>query len=273
MRSQATLTQAGLKSRTLSQGKQIIYRIKNKARMPLPLFRMLNRNEEMFECPICGYGGPFVRLFSFAGPRKHAECPKCGSLERHRLQFLVMRESLGFLSGKEVRMLHFAPEAFLMQIFSSRFGRYETADLFMDGVDHKVDIQELPFEDGSYDFVFASHVLEHIGDDRRAIREIRRVLRPGGLAVLPVPIVCDKTIEYSEANPMEAGHVRAPGLDYFDKYKDYFGRVEVYSSNSFPKQFQTFVYEDRTKWPTPECPQRSPMQGERHADFVPVCYA
>jgi predicted SAM-dependent methyltransferase len=170
-------------------------------------------------------------------------------------------------------MLHFAPEEFLRQIFSRRFVEYETADLFMAGVDHKVDIQQLPFDDGSYDLVFASHVLEHIQDDMQALKEIRRILRPGGCAVLPVPIVSEHTIEYSEPNPYEAGHVRAPGPDYFDKYKQFFRRVDVHSSDSFPAEHQLFVYEDRTQWPTPECPMRRPMQGEKHADFVPVCFA
>jgi Methyltransferase domain len=257
---------------TFLKGKQFAYRIRNKVRMPLPLFRMVNRNEESFECPICGYEGPFATLFSFGGSRKHAVCPKCGSYERHRLQYLAIRDCFGSSASSETRMLHFAPEEFLRQIFSRQFAKYETADLFMDGVDHKVDIQNLPFEDGSYDLVFASHVLEHIRDDRQAIKEIRRILRPGGSAVLAVPIVCDKTVEYSEPSPYEAGHVRAPGRDYFDKYKEYFGSVKVYGSESFPRKYQVFVYEDRTKWPTPECPMRPPMQGKKHADFVPVCY-
>jgi SAM-dependent methyltransferase len=74
-------------------------------------------------------------------------------------------------------MLHFAAEEFLTKIFASCFAKYETADLFMEGVDHKVDIQHLPFKDEIYDVIFASHVLEHIRDDRQAISEIRRVLR------------------------------------------------------------------------------------------------
>jgi SAM-dependent methyltransferase len=260
-------------SSTVLLGAQLLRRIENKIRTPLPLFRILNRNEQRFECPICGYEGPFANFRSFAGFRRYAICPQCDGLERHRLQYLVVMDALSVLSGQELKMLHFAPEKSFKQMFSRRFTKYETADLFMEGVDHKVDMQDLPFEDGSYDFVFASHVLEHIQDDRKAIKEIRRVLRPNGIAVLPVPIVCDKTIEYPEANQFEAGHVRAPGLDYFERYKEYFGRVEVHGSNSFPQKYQIFVYEDRSKWPIPECPLRPPMQGTKHSDFVPVCYA
>ncbi|HEU6449228.1 MAG TPA: class I SAM-dependent methyltransferase [Verrucomicrobiae bacterium] len=170
-------------------------------------------------------------------------------------------------------MLHFAPEPFLRNFFSSRFGKYETADLCMRGVDYHVDIQRLPFNDASYDFIYASHVLEHIPDDRKAIHEIRRVLKPNGIAVLPVPVVCEKTIEYSEPNPLEADHVRAPGFDYFDKYKQRFQHVDLHTSDKQPEQFQLFIYEDRSIWPTRECPLRPPMHGERHVDVVPVCYA
>lgn len=252
---------------------QLLRRVNNKIRLPLPLFRLLHHNKARFECPVCAYEGPFLDFSSFAGARKHAMCPHCGALERHRLQYLVAMSALSDARAARARMLHFAPEAFLMHIFARRFSTYETADLFMEGVDHKVDIQQLPFKDATYNVIFASHVLEHIRDDRKAIREIRRVLAPTGVAILPVPIVCTSTIEYPNANPHEAGHVRAPGLDYFERYKDYFSRIDVHTSESFPEKYQLFIYEDRSRWPTRECPLRPPMQGVKHSDFVPVCYA
>jgi hypothetical protein len=97
-------------------------------------------------------------------------------------------------------------------------------------------------------------------------------MKPNGVAILPVPVVCEKTIEYPQANPSEAYHVRAPGFDYFDRYSKCFNRVDVLASNSFPEKYQLFIYEDRSVWPTTECPLRPPMDGERHADFVPICY-
>ena len=229
--------------------------------------------KEEFECPICGYTGPFRDINPPSGRREHAQCPKCGSLERHRLQFLVARLILDNLNTPQMKMLHFAPEAFLRDFFSEKFGTYETADLNKAGVDHKVDLINLPFSDSTYDFVFASHVLEHIVDDQKALKEIRRVLKPNGLAFLPVPIVSESTIEYLEPNPLEFHHVRAPGLDYFDRYVPYFSRVELYRSDSLPERHQLFVYEDRSRWPTTECPQRRAMVGDRHIEIVPVCYA
>jgi len=251
----------------------LIHKIKNKVRPPAWLFKSLHRGEPEFECPVCHYQGPFRELNGFAGRRLHVECPQCGTLERHRVQYLVVTEILNGLDVSKMRMLHFAPEPFFRKFFSSRFGHYETADLCMKGVDHHVDLQQLPFPDATYDFIFASHVLEHVPDDRKAIREIRRVLKTGGIAILPVPIVGEKTVEYREANPHEAYHMRAPGFDYHEKFKPYFSLVETRTSESLPEKYQPFIYEDRSGWPTPEMPLRPAMAGRRHIDIVPICRA
>lgn len=251
---------------------EFVQRIRKHVRLPAPLFKLLNRGKPAFECPVCGYQGPFRDMDGFAGLRLHVECPACGTYERHRLQYLVVMDILARLDPPKLRMLHVAPEPFFQKIFSGRFGRYETADLFMKGVDHRVDLQNIQFADATYDFVFASHVLEHIPDDVKAIREIRRILKPGGIAVLPVPVVAYKTIEYPEANPREAGHLRAPGLDYPDKFRPYFSRVEARTSESVPEKYQPFIFEDRSGWPTKDMPRRLPMHGARHVDVVPICY-
>jgi SAM-dependent methyltransferase len=244
-----------------------------KRKIWLPIFRLRNSNKEKFECPICGYIGPFKDINPPTGLRKHAKCPKCNSLERHRIQYLVVQSILNGLDNTaKQKMLHFAPEEFFIDFFSTQFCEYETADLYMEGVDYKVDLQNLPFSDSSYDFVFASHVLEHIPDDKKALQEIRRILKPNGIAILPVPLVAKKTIEYPEPNPHETYHVRAPGLDYADRYTLYFSKVEKFKSDSLPEKYQLYVYEDRSMWPTPECPLRPAMQGEKHIDIVPVCY-
>lgn len=235
------------------------------------LFSLRHRGWPKFECPICGYRGPFADLRPGTGTRRHAQCPACGALERHRLQYLVMRMLLEERPTRPLAMLHVAPEPFLRWFFTDRFGTYETADLEMPDVDHRVDLCDLPFADASYDLVYASHVLEHIREDRRAIAEIRRVLRPGGIAVLPVPVLGQTTIEYPEPNPNETFHVRAPGLDYFDRYARWFASVECHDSSTVPERFQPWVYEDRSRWPTPQSPLRRPAPGERHADVVPVC--
>ena len=177
-------------------------RIRLKHRIRLLIFRFRHFQRERFECPVCGYSGPFMDIDRH-GFRKHALCPNCNALERHRLQFLVLNDVLKDINTTTLKILHFAPEPFFREFFTNRFGQYETADLRLDGVDHKVDLQQLPFADATYDFVFASHVLEHIPDDGKALSEIRRILKPNGIAILPVPIYGVKTIEYPEPNPME----------------------------------------------------------------------
>lgn len=235
-------------------------------------YRLLYSSKESFHCPVCGYEGPFRDLAAGTGYRAHAQCVGCGAKERHRIQAAVMERLGERLEFGNMSLLHFAPETFFRDKFSQWFGSYTTADLNAPNVDHQVDLTDLPFADGSFDAVYASHVLEHIGDDRKAISEIRRVLRPGGFAVLPVPLVSEHTVEYPQANPHESFHVRAPGVDYFDRYSEFFARVEHFSSTDFPPDYQLYTYEDRSVWPTPNMPLRQPMQGDRHIDIVPVCF-
>lgn len=233
--------------------------------------RLLHPLAPVHECPVCGWRGPFRALPADTGMRRHARCGGCGALERHRLQHLVMGAWLEHRDPSRLSMLHFAPEPFFARRFRVLFGRHETADIAMPGVDHRVDLQRLPFDDASYDVVFASHVLEHVPDDLAAIAEIHRILKPGGTAFLPVPVVVDATVEYPAPNPNETMHVRAPGRDYFERYRRLFDTVAVHSSDDFDARHQLHVYEDRSAFPRRGFEHRSAMPGARHADYVPVC--
>jgi len=225
-----------------------------------------------FNCAICAYTGPFLDHESKVYPILYTQCPRCGLYERHRLQFLVLKELAKKHDFSKLSILHFAPEMHFERLFNKWFARHQTADIAAAGVDFRVDIRELPFADGSYDVVFASHVLEHVDKDLQALREIRRVLSPNGIAILPVPVVSPMTIEYPEPNPYEFGHVRAVGVDYFKRYETLFAKVEVYSSMDFDARNQLYTYEDRSIFPTEKSPLRVAMTGEKHADYVPVCF-
>jgi len=236
------------------------------------LFKLKNLFKEKFSCPICNYKGPFLDKDLPSGFCKHMKCPDCLCAVRHRIQYLVFMNILKDVDTAGLKMLHIAPEPFFQKIFSKMFGEYETADLHMNHVDHKVDLTNLPFVDSSYDFIMASAVLEHIHNDKFAIKEISRILRPNGIAILHVPVICEKTIEYPEPNPNEAGHVRAPGMDYFERYKPYFSKVELIASESLPHKYQLFDYVDRSIFPNKMSPLRTPMFGEKHTNVVPICY-
>jgi predicted SAM-dependent methyltransferase len=233
-------------------------------------YPVLHPRKQAYSCPVCGYVGPFRDIATPDTVMRDSMCLACGAMERHRLQHLVMQALCGEMPFHAMSMLHVAPEPCLGRHFSGWFRHYATADLDRTDVVHRVDLRALDFEDGTFDCVYASHVLEHIAEDDRALGEVRRVLTGRGIAVLPVPIVSAATIEYGGAR--EFGHVRAPGPDYLDKYRNHFARVRVFSSGDFPPEHQLFVYEDRTRWPSKQRPLAAPIDGEKHVDLVPVCY-
>jgi predicted SAM-dependent methyltransferase len=176
------------------------------------------------------------------------------------------------MSLSQLRVLHMAPEPFFEARLRRQCRSYITADISGKNVDIREDLTKLSFPSDSFDLVYASHVLEHIQDDWSALHEIRRVLSVGGIAILPVPIIAEATVEYGAPNPREVFHVRAPGIDYFDRYRAVFKRVQIFESASFDSRFQVWIHEDRSRLPSPRMPKRPPMTGRRHSDYIPVCY-
>jgi SAM-dependent methyltransferase len=169
-------------------------------------------------CPVCGYFGMFVGVGK--PPRWDARCPQCGSRKRHRLTQLWIEEDGGNKLARK------APEkAIVRQMRNNPL--YETADLHQRGVMHRVDITQVPLPDASYDLVIAHHVLEHVDTDRQAMRELFRLLKPGGLAVLSVPINATRqlthetplatTPEQRFAHFSGVDHKRSYGLDFADR--------------------------------------------------------
>lgn len=223
------------------------------------------------QCPICGYSGHFLNDWVLTGIRPNAICPSCGGQERHRIQWAVMDQLASRFEFGSMAMLHLAPESHLARRFRAEFGEYTTAEYDGMNADLRLDLTDTDLPDESYDVVFASHVLEHIPDDLEAARNVRRLLRSGGFAVLPVPIVCERTVEYPEAVDTEFGHVRGPGPDYFDRFSGLFD-IELFTSADVDQSVQPWVYEDRSKYPTPAAPYRTASAGRRHQDIVPVMH-
>lgn len=161
-----------------------------------------------------------------------------------RLLIAVLEE---VLEGVEelTNVLHVAPEDPVRRVLARAAQNYVATDLvrglssYAGSLSAASDLTCLPFRDDSFDLVVASHVLEHISGDRIAAREVYRVLRPGGVALLPVPITGgDATIEYDEPNRLEEMHVRAPGLDYFDRFTEVGFDVAVKASADYPSEYQ-----------------------------------
>lgn len=236
-------------------------------------FRAINRKRPPFTCPICSYHGPFADVYLPFGRVRHGLCPGCRSNSRHRLLHLGLNEIARTRDLSRDRLLYVAPEPHLLPRVRQLFKACTTADLNRKDVDLRLDLTHMDLPDASYDGIIAAHVLEHIRDDDAALSHLRRVLRPNGFALLPVPVVVARTVEYPAANPYEEWHVRAPGPDYFERYRKHFPRVTVLDSTHFPEAHQTYVYEDRTRWPTRRAPWRTAMAGERHLDYLPICSA
>lgn len=180
-------------------------------------------------CPCCGARAR--RFLSFGVvPRPGAQCPRCGALERHRLLWLWLRDRTDVFTSP-VRLLHLAPEPVLRERFERQANLdYVTVDLQSPLADLRADVQRLPFPTGAFDAVIANHVLEHVDDDRAAMVELGRVLRPGGWAVLQVPL--DETRETTFEDPAvtdpaarerlfgKDDHVRVYGRDYGQRLRD-----------------------------------------------------
>ncbi len=182
------------------------------------------------KCPVCK--GKFKKFLSYGhvNIRSNVLCPKCLSLERHRLMWLFLENKTDFFISKK-KVLHIAPE----QCFYDRFKKmnnlnYLTADLKSPLADIKFDVQKIPLPDNEYDVVICNHVLEHVKDDRKAMSEVFRVLKPGGFAILQVPF--DPSLQQTYEDPMIIGpkareehfrqkdHYRLYGIDYPERLKD-----------------------------------------------------
>ncbi len=145
-----------------------------------------NLDEDASYCPVCDTVSPQFMTHGHI-PRAHSRCPSCGSLERHRAMWLIVQAETKVLE-EPTKLLHFAPEKCLSKHFRKcPTLEYHTIDIVPGRADHCMDIQDLKFADNSFDAIFCSHVLEHIPDDRKAIRELCRVLRPNGWAMIAVP--------------------------------------------------------------------------------------
>lgn len=181
-----------------------------------------NRGDRV-ECPCCD--STFARFLSHRG-RAEAKCPRCGALERHRVLWLFLERETDLFDGGE--LLHVAPEYAFLRRFSRTPGlRYVSGDIESALADVELDAMDLPFEAESFDFLICNHVLEHVEDDRRALAEIHRVLRPGGWAILMCPVDGRRTTTLEDPAAVtpedrhrlfgQSDHVRLYGRDYAER--------------------------------------------------------
>ncbi len=215
---------------------------------------------QAFYCPLCnrfyrkflpgGQDFDVLRKLKVigAGLRPNMVCPGCHSTDRDRLlhTFLCGNPSLSF---PNVKMLHIAPEpalySWISKQYKTRKNDYVAGVKYHEGFYYDInikllDITQLPFNDESFGFIMANHVLEHIKDEKKALSEIYRVLKSNGKALLQVPWspLLEHTIE--EEVPLsekergerfgQSDHVRLYGRDYAQRLANAGFKVEVFSA-------------------------------------------
>jgi predicted SAM-dependent methyltransferase len=238
-----------------------------------------------FTDPIDGKSFSMFLPYGYGTQRNNVLSPSTLSLERHRLLWLYLQNETDFFQSELVsdssksksiklrdaeinsalKVLHFAPE----QEFYKRFKKqtnidYTTTDLLSPLADVKADICNLPFEDNTYDIIFCNHVLEHIPDDTKAMQELYRVLKPGGMGIFQIPQDLSRATTFSDDSIVDQkerakifgqyDHVRVYGRDYFDKLRSIGFKV---------------IEEDYTNKITPELVEKYCLA---KGEIIPVCF-
>lgn len=207
-----------------------------------------------FICPFCGYKGclnlmgadrfPVLQQLQVIGAgRRAARCPRCKSTDKERLVYMFLKNIEELELKGELMILHIAPENNLQSWLESISENYIAGDAFLQnqhftGNVRFVDIRKTEFPDNHFDYIICNHVICDIKDDKKALSEIYRILRYGGLAILQVPITkVARTVEYANIQTKEEREI-AYGYGYHERIynnKDY---VELLSSIGFDVEVQ-----------------------------------
>ena len=198
------------------------------ANVLLPVLDLWYRGNT-FTDPINGKSYRKFLPYGYVKIRPNVLSPGTLSLERHRLIWLYLKNETDFFQTAS-KVLHMAPEkAFISRLKKVPHLDYISCDLESPLADIKADICALPFDDNSFDWVLCNHVLEHIPNDTKAMQELYRVLKPGGKALLQVPLDPKRDTTFQDNSITDKAtrtkifgqydHVRIYGLDYFEKLR------------------------------------------------------
>jgi len=179
-----------------------------------------------YEDPISGKTYRKFLPYGYSGSAKRSNvlCPGSLSLERHRLLWLYLKNKTDFFT-RNAKMLHIAPEQCFYKLFRAMKNLdYTTADLNSPLADIHMDLHKTPFLDNTYDVIFCNHVLEHVESDSICMRELYRIMKPGGWGIFQVPIDTTRAVTYEDASIVseedrekhywQKDHMRLFGLDY-----------------------------------------------------------
>jgi SAM-dependent methyltransferase len=211
-------------------------------RLSYPFKKMapLLYNGNKVECPVCEKS--YSKFLSYGSSVAHREgvlCPGDLTLERHRLMWLYLKDFSSFFTAEKLDVLHIAPE----QCFHAKFKaqknlNYLTGDLVSPIADIHFDLHSIPLEDNRFDVIFCNHVMEHVDNPLTCMKELFRVMKSGGWAIMQVPQDFNRAETYedrsitSEADRekhfWQKDHVRLFGRDYPDYLKNAGFEVEEF---------------------------------------------
>ncbi len=175
-------------------------------------------------CPICN---TYYRKFLPFSKESNIACPKDDSLDRHREIWLYFKYKTDIFSNN-LKVLHFAPEYCLQNRFKKMTNlNYVSADLDSSEAMVQMDITNILFQDNTFDVILCNQVLEHIVDDRKAMKELFRVLKPEGWCLINIPIDLKREKTYENKNVTsprireqlfgQEDHVRIYGRDFIER--------------------------------------------------------
>ncbi|MDG1148009.1 MAG: methyltransferase domain-containing protein [Crocinitomicaceae bacterium] len=211
---------------------------------PFKLIAPLLYKGNKVECPCCERS--FSKFLSYGADVVHRDnvlCPYDLTLERHRLMWLYLKGHSNFFSADKLDVLHIAPE----QCFHARFKKqanlnYLTGDIISPIADLHFDLHSIPLDDNRFDVVFCNHVMEHVDDANKCMRELYRVMKPGGWGIMQVPQDTNRDVtyeDYSIVSPedrekhfWQKDHVRLFGMDYPEWLKKAGFEVDIFDKES-----------------------------------------
>lgn len=182
-----------------------------------------------YSCNLCGKSFQRFKPKGNWDIRLNAECPYCGSVERTRLLLFYLERETDLFT-KENYLLQIAPHWQLRKIFrQSKNIHYVNGDLNPACADEQMDVTAIPYPDNTFDYVICSHVLGHVPNEALGIRELRRVLKPTGTALILTLVNWNSPTTYeSDANQTpeqrlkaysEPDLVRLHGADFADRLR------------------------------------------------------
>ena len=205
-------------------------------------------------CPVCKKS--YRKFLSYGSKVVHREnvlCPYDLTLERHRLMWYYLENHSDFFKKQHLKLLHIAPEQCFHKLFKKQKNlTYVTGDLESPIADLHFDLHKIPLKDNSFDVVFCNHVLEHVENDKQCMKELYRVLKPGGWGIFQVPIDWNRketyedksitSLEDREKHYWQKDHVRLYGLDYPNKLSEVGFKVEAFDYHKHIEQSKQESY-------------------------------